>query len=152
MQYTKNTQTNNIMKRLLFVFLALFAVLMLNAQSATVIPQKMTTLTLNGTGTATVEFPTIQGEYDVSLQMIPALAGVGDSLHFSYIVYQSNSDADAVWTVILASRTVSTTTDADALTAITDFKGLRIKAICTGIGTDTSSVIPYCVYKKHFNE
>ena len=140
------------MKRLIFILIALFAVVALHAQSATVIPQKTSTLTLSGTGTATVTFPTVQGEYDVSLQLIPALAGSGDSLHFSHVIYQSNHDYDNVWTAITSSATVSSTTDADALVSITDFKGLRLKAICTGIGTDTSSVVPYCVYKKHAEE
>jgi len=140
------------MKKILIILIALFAVVAISAQSATVIPQKMTALTLNGVDTSTVTFPTIQGEYDVSLQLIPALSGSGDSLHFSHIIYQSNSDVDAVWTAITSTATVSTTTDADALIAITDFKGLRLKAICIGISTDTSTVQPYCVYKKHAQE
>jgi len=140
------------MKKILIILIALFAFAAINAQSATVIPQKMTALTLNGVDTATVTFPTIQGEYDVSLQLIPALSGSGDSLHFSHIIYQSNSNVDAVWTAITSTATVSTTTDADALIAITDFKGLRLKAICIGISTDTCTVQPYCVYKKHAQE
>ena len=145
---------NKTMKKfiILFAFLIAFLAVGVQAQTATVIPYKMTALTLNGTGTATVTFPTVQGEYDVSIQLIPALAGAGDSLHFSHVIYQSNSDADAVWTAITSSATVSTTTDADALVSITDFKGLRLKAICTGIGTDTSTVQPYFVVKKHAEE
>lgn len=140
------------MKKIIGLLFALFVAIAINAQSATVVVNVMSNLTLNGVGTATVTFPTIQGEYDVSLQLIPALAGSGDSLHFSHVIYQSNSDGDDVWTAITSSATVSTTTDADALTAITDFKGLRLKAICTGIGTDTSTVTPYAVYKKHKEE
>ena len=140
------------MKKLLIILIALFAFVAINAQSATVIPQKMSALTLEGVDTATVTFPVVEGEYDVSLQLIPALAGSGDSLHFSHVIYQSNSDVDAVWTAITSSATVSTTTDADALVAITDFKGLRLKATCIGISTDTCTVQPYCVYKKHKKE
>lgn len=140
------------MKKILIILIGLFAFVAIQAQSATVLPETYTTLTLNGIDTATVTFNTIQGEYDVSLQLIPALAGSGDSLDFSFILYQSNSDGDAVWTAITSSATVTSTTDADALIAITDFKGLRLKSILIGISTDTCTVIPYSVYKKHANE
>jgi len=140
------------MKKLIVLFLALFAVLAVYSQSATVVVKEMSALTLEGVDTATVTFPTIQGEYDVSLQLIPALAGEGDSLTFTHVIYQSNHDVDAVWTAITSSATVSTTTDGDALIAITDFKGLRLKAICIGVSTDTCTVTPYCVYKKHAQE
>ena len=142
------------MKKLFTILIILFAFVAIQAQTATVIhnaPQ-LAAITLSGTGTGTITYPTIQGEYDISLQLIPALAGAGDSLHFSFIIYQSNSDADAVWTAITSAATLSSTTDADGLVAITDFKGLRLKAICTGIGTDTSTVTPYWAYKKHAEE
>ena len=140
------------MKKLIVILIGLFAFVAIQAQSATVLPETYTTLTLNGIDTATVTYNTIQGEYDVSLQLIPALAGSGDSLDFSFILYQSNSDGDAVWTAITSSATVTSTTDADALIAITDFKGLRLKSILIGISTDTCTVIPYSVYKKHAEE
>ncbi len=140
------------MKKLIVILIGLFAFVAIQAQSATVLPETYTTLTLSGIDTATVTYNTIQGEYDVSLQLIPALAGAGDSLDFSHILYQSNSDGDAVWTAITSSATVTSTTDADALTAITDFKGLRLKSILIGISTDTCTVIPYSVYKKHAQE
>ncbi len=141
------------MKKLIVILIGLFAFVAIQAQSATVLPETYTTLTLNGIDTATVTYNTIQGEYDVSLQLIPALGGeTGDSLDFSHILYQSNSDNDAVWTAITSSATVTSTTDADALIAITDFKGLRLKAILIGISTDTCTVIPYSVYKKHAQE
>ena len=155
MQFIRNTQMNNIMKRIITVILALFVIVAINAQSATVISNapQLAAITLNGTGsTGTITFPTVQGEFDLSLQFIPALAGAGDSLHFSYVLYQSNSDATAVWTSLGSTYTVSTTTDTDALIAVTDFKGLRIKAICTKIGSDTSTVTPYWTYKKHADE
>ena len=68
------------MKKIIGLLFALFVAIAINAQSATVVVNVMSNLTLNGVGTATVTFPTIQGEYDVSLQLIPALAGSGDSL------------------------------------------------------------------------
>ena len=143
-----------MMKKLLISLVFICSALMIQAQSATVIhnaPQ-LAAITLNGTGTGTVTFPVAIGEYDLSFQLIPALAGAGDSLHFSFVVYQSNSASADVWTIEQASVTVSSTTDADAIYEISDSKGLRYKAICTGIGTDTSTVTPYYVYKKHANE
>lgn len=140
------------MKKLIFILCALFIGAYVYSQSGTVIKQKMTALTLQGVDAETVTFPTVQGEYDISIQLIPALSGAGDSLDFSFIVYQSNSDADAVWTAITSSATVSTTTDADAIATVTDFTGLRIKAICTGISGDTATVTPYFVVKKHAQE
>ena len=140
------------MKKLLIILIGLFAFVAIQAQSATVLPETYTAITLQGVDTESITFNTIQGEYDVSLQLIPALAGEGDSLDFSFIIYQSNSDGDAVWTAITSSATVTSTTDADALIAITDFKGLRLKATLIGISTDTCTVIPYSVYKKHAQE
>ena len=140
------------MKKLLVILFVLFAAIAVSAQSATVIPETYDAITLFSPSTDTIEFNTIQGEYSVSLQLIPSLTGSGDSLIFSHVIYQSNSDADAVWTAITSSATVSTVTDADALVAISDFKGLRLRAICTGIGEDTVTVTPYSVYKKHANE
>ncbi len=140
------------MKKLITIFiLALFCIVAFT-QSATVLPNEGASVTVSGTGTGTSTFPTIMGEYDVSLQLIPALAGSGDSLIFSYIPYQSNSLSDAVWTALAAADTVSSTTDSDAIYSITDFTGLRLKVIYTGISTDTMTVTPYSVYKKHANE
>lgn len=140
------------MKRLILFSIALFAFIAINAQSATTIIEEYDAETVPGVTTDTVIYDKIMGEYDVSLQLIPALAGSGDSLHFSHILYQSNHLVDEVWTAITSTATVSTVTDADALIAITDFKGLRLRAIITGISTDTITVTPYSVYKKHKNE
>jgi len=144
--------TNNIMKKLLTILAALFLVTGIYAQSATVVAGSLTAITLNGAVRDTIDFPVCQGEYDISLQLIPALAGSGDSVHFSHIIQQSNSDVDAVWTAITSSATVSTVTDGDALVAITDFKGLRLRTICLGIGEDTCTVTGHYAYKKHRKE
>ena len=142
------------MKKLIILFAFILSGLLVTAQSSTVwhnAPQ-LAAVTLNGTGTGTITFPIVMGEYDVSLQLIPALAGAGSDLTFSHIVYQSNSAGAAVWTALSAADTVSTVTDADGLYEITDFQGMRLKVICTGIGSDTSTVTPYWVYKKHAQE
>jgi len=137
---------------ILFAILFAFAAVNINAQTATVIPYKLSALTLNGTGADTVTFPSVQGEYDVSLQLLPALSGSGDSLDFTYYLYQSNHDYDNAWTIIGGQYTVSDTADADMLISITDFKGLRLRSICTGVSTDTATVTPYMVVKKHAQE
>ena len=142
------------MKKLIILFVCLFAALAMYSQSATVLENKdaVTAVTVSGTGTGTSTLNVIQGEYDVSIQLIPALTGSGDSLDFSYIVYQSNSTGTAVWTPLAAADTVSSALDTDAIYNITDFTGLRLKVTYTGISTDTIEVTPYSVYKKHANE
>lgn len=140
------------MKKSIFLILfCLFALVAVQAQKTT-ISKEYTAVTLNGAVTGTTTFIPIQGEWDVSVQLIPALAGSGDSLDFSYIIYQSNSAGDNVWTILTTADTVSSTTDADALYANADFGGLRLKAIYTGISTDTCTVTARTVYKKHRNE
>ena len=122
------------------------------SQSATVLNYTLSAATVNGTSTDTTILPIINGEYDVSLQMIPALAGVGDSLIFSHVLYLSDSYEDNAWSAISSADTVSTATDADGIAWWADMKSLRIKAIYTGISTDTITVTPYVVYKKHAQE
>jgi hypothetical protein len=143
------------MKKFLIFAILIFAFVGLQAQrgSGTVLKQKMSAVTVNGAGdTDYTIFPTVQGEYDLSLQMIPAKYGAGDSIYFSYRLYLSDSDGDDVWTVVSDADTVTSTTDYDALVTFTDFKSLRVKAIYTGIGADSVTITPYCVYKKHSNE
>ena len=143
------------MKKLISLLIVLFCLVGVYAQRTGTVINNAPALaadTLFGQDTSTVYWPPIQGEFDASLQLIPALYGAGDSLQFTYILYQSNSDADNVWTAITSSYTVSTTTDADALIAITDFKGLRLKSIIIGSSTDTCIVTPYYTYKKHSQE
>ena len=140
------------MKKLIVLLISLVFTLAIYSQSATVIPFKLSAVTVNGTGTGTVTLPIIAGEYDVSLQMIPALSGSGDSVHFSHILYLSDSYSAAAWTSVSSADTVSSTTDSDAIAWWADMKSLRIKAIFTGISTDTITITPYVVYKKHANE
>jgi hypothetical protein len=140
------------MKKILIFLSLIFACYIIQAQSATVIKQELTAATVKGKGTATTTLPTVQGEYDLSLQLIPALYGVGTSYSFSYIPYASNSDVDAIWTALAAADSVTTVTDSDAIYTITDVKNLRIKVIYTGLSTDTITVTPYVVFKKHANE
>jgi len=140
------------MKKLIILFICLFAFMAMYSQSATVLNYTLSAATVNGTSTDTTILPIINGEYDVSLQMIPALAGVGDSLIFSHVLYLSDSYEDNAWSAISSADTVSTATDADGIAWWADMKSLRIKAIYTGISTDTITVTPYVVYKKHAQE
>ena len=140
------------MKRLIFISICLFAVVALSAQSATVVKKEMAAVTLNGAVSGTATLPIIAGEYSVSLQMIPALSGEGDSVDFSHILYLSDSYSADAWTAVSVADTVSSVTDADAIAWWADMKSLRIKAVFTGISTDTITVTPYVVYKKHANE
>jgi len=141
------------MKKLIFLIVLLFAGLALFGQERSlVMQQKLDAVTVYGTGTGYTIFPRILGEYDVSIQMIPALYGVGDSVNYSHVSYLSNSLADNVWTAVSSADTVSSTTDYDALITWTDLKSLRIKVIYTGLSTDTITITPYMVVKKHANE
>ena len=142
------------MKKLLISLVFISLAVMIHAQSATVIhnaPQ-LAAVRLDGVKTATITIPVVLGEYDLSVQLIPATTLAGSTLSFSYIVYQSNSAAGSGWTALNTLKTVTSATDADAIYEITDAVGLKYKIICTGIGADTSTVTPYYVYKKHANE
>ena len=146
------------MKKLIVLFLCLFTVLAINAQSATVISKKLNAVTLVDRDEGeTGEFitPIIEGEYDVSLQMHPALANSGDSLNFSYLLYLSDSGGDDVWTIVSTGGvcdTVDTATDPYGLVYWEDLKSLRVKVVMTNLTNDTVTVTPYVVFKKHANE
>ena len=140
------------MKRLIILLFGLFAVIAISAQSGTVKSYKLTTMIINGTSTDTVILPKIVGEYDVSLQLFPALYGSGDSVDFTHILYLSDSYDDDAWTSVSLADTVDSVTDSDAIAWWADMKPVRVRAICTGMSTDTVSVTPYVVYKKHANE
>jgi len=146
------------MKKLIILLFGLFAVLAINAQrgNTTIVPNAAwvtaNTMTLNGAVADTVVLPRISGEYDVSLQLVPALAGSGDSVHFSHVLYLSDSYDDDIWSSVSSADTVSSVTDADAIAWWADMKSLRVRAICLGLSTDTVTIKPYVVYKKHANE
>jgi len=143
------------MKKLILILFCLFAFIAINAQSATVIPQKLSAVTLTNRGTGEFTLPIVEGEYDVSLQMLPALYGHGDSLNFSYLLYLSDSNVDDVWTIVSTGGvcdTVDTATDPYGLVYWSDLKSLRVKATLINLCSDTVTVTPYAVFKKHANE
>jgi len=145
---------NNAMKKVITILAVLFLVTGIYAQRATVISGSLAAINVDVSNLTadTTEFPPIQGEYDVSLQFIPAAYGAGTATSFSYVIYQSNSDVDAVWTAITSSADVTSLTDADAIAAITDFKGLRLRVICTTESAEEMTVTAYYAYKKHRKE
>lgn len=140
------------MKKLITVLIVAFFGIAIYAQSATVLQQKYTAEVINGQVADTIEFNKIEGEYDLSYQFIPSVTGSGTSLSFTYVLYQSNHGSDDVWTAITTAVTVSTATDSDGIDEFDDFRGLRLRAILTGTSTDTVTVTPYSVYKKHRKE
>jgi len=143
------------MKKILIILIALFAFVTLQAQ--TVIQHQYTAMSILGEDDAdTLILAPIEGEYDISLQLIPVSIS-GDSLHCTYVVYQSNHRSDAAWTAITSAAVLSTVTDTDGDVNITDFKGLRLRIIAGAItagtgGSDSVSVTVYSVYKKHAEE
>jgi len=141
------------MKRLLILAtLLIFAVSAFSQRTGTVLKYEMPAVTVSGTGTGTTTFPIIASEYDVSIQMIPALSLAGDSLNFSHIAYLSASyDANA-WSAVTSADTVTSATDSDAILWWADMKPVRVKMIYTGLSSDTITITPYAVYKKHSNE
>jgi len=142
-----------MMKKLITLILCLFVVLAIDAQRGqTVIKYKMDAATVYGTSGDTTELPLIHGEYDVSVQLWPAIVQ-GDSLNFSFYPQLSASyDNATAWTTTSAVDSVDTATDADAIIWYADMKPLRLRLIYTGLSTDTISITPYVVYKKHRNE
>ena len=140
------------MKRLIFLLAVISLVAFTVEAQKTKIPTEYSAVTVNGTGAGSVTLDKIMGQWDVSVQLIPALSGAGDSLIFSYIVSQSNSLNDAVWTPLTDADTVGSATDSDAIWSVTDFNGLRLKFDFTGISTDTIAITTYDVRSKHRNE
>lgn len=141
------------MKRLIFLLAVIsFVAFNTEAQLVTILdqPGAVTASAAGGTGTITLD--KIMGEWDVSLQLIPSLAGSGDTLYFDYVLYQSNALTGDVWSILQTTKAVTSATDADALSNLTDFKGVRMKAICTVTTDDTVTVTPYVVNKKFKNE
>lgn len=140
------------MKKLLTLILCLFVVMAIDAQRATVIKYKPAAATVYGTSTDTTDFPLIHGEYDVSVQLWPALAESGDSLNFSFIPYLSTAYSGDNWSIGSAADSVDTATDIDGIIWYADMKPLRLRIIYTGLSEDTITIQPYAVYKKHDNE
>ena len=145
------------MKKLIILFIGMCLAFAIHAQTATTIVATAAwitanTITLNGAVADTIDFPRVAGEYDPSIQLIPAQVGSGDSLHFSFITYLSAAYTGDVWSAIQTADTVSTITDADGITWWADLKPLRIRMICLKIGADSITITPYYVYKKHENE
>lgn len=142
------------MKKIIVFLAAIFLTIGIYAQSATVVAGELTAITLDTDDTAsdTLSFPICMGEYDISLQLIPAAVSPGTNVSFKYYLYQSNSLSADAWSILGSQYTVTSVTDSDCMIAITDFKGLRLRAICTTESAEETTVTGYYSYKKHKKE
>ena len=142
------------MKKIIVFLAAIFLTIGMYAQSATVKAGALTAITLDTDDIAsdTLTFPVCMGEYDISLQFIPAAVSPGTNVSFKYYLYQSNSLSGDVWSILGSQYTVTSVNDGDCMIAITDFKGLRLRAICTTTSADEMTVTGYYAYKKHKKE
>ena len=139
------------MKKGILFMAVLFLAVGVYAQSATVKAGALTAITLDTDDTAsdTLTFPVCMGEYDISLQLIPAAVSPGTNVSFKYYLYQSNSLSGDAWSILGSQYTVTSVVDSDCMIAITDFKGLRLRAICTTESAEEMTVTGYYDYKKH---
>ena len=142
------------MKKGILFIAVLFLAVGVYAQSATVKAGALTAITLDTDDTAsdTLTFPVCMGEYDISLQLIPAAVSPGTNVSFKYYLYQSNSLSGDAWSILGSQYTVTSVVDSDCMIAITDFKGLRLRAICTTESAEEMTVTGYYAYKKHKKE
>ena len=129
------------MKRFLIIFSLLLAGLVLYAQGPrSAIFGATAASTINGAVAVNIELPQeLFQEYDYSYQVIPALAGAGDSLNAVVELYQANDLAGTTWTEITSAQD-TVTAAAGKLIEGTDAKGLRHRLTITGLSTDTMTV------------
>jgi len=85
-------------------------------------------------------------EYDYSYQIVPALAGAGDSVNIAVALWQANDYAGSSWTEITSTRDTATST-AGVLIEGTNATGIRHRIVATGITLDSVKVKIYYVYK-----
>lgn len=125
------------MKKFVVICSLLIAGMVLMGQSV-IIGSTAGTDQTKGTGSANIILPNfLNQEYDWSYQVIPALAGSGDSVNASVKLYQSNSYT-YVWTEVTSARDTITSTDG-VLIEGTNAPGLFHRITLTGISADTVS-------------
>lgn len=129
----------------LFILLTLVCVSMI-AVSQTVVVESAS-LTVLGTGTNEYVIPSnINQGLDYSYQVVPTLAGSGDSLNVAIALWQSNSFPGTVYTELTAARDTATAATGNLIEGA-NAKGIKHKIILTGISTDTITVKVYVVLK-----
>ena len=138
------------MKKYLIIFTLLIAGMALFAQNPYSAIARETTTSADTTIGKTAKSITIPDylpqEYEYSYQIIPALAGAGDSVNTAVSLWVSNSWAGTSWTEITSTRDTATST-AGVLIEGTDAKNMRHRIVCTGLTLDSVKIKIYYVYK-----
>ena len=133
-------------KLILFLFVAFFC-LIIQAQNRPILFSASTTL--QGVDADTITLNIMPGLDYLSVQFVPALAGSGDSLTFTYVPEVSNQYSGSNFTDLAAAATVSSALgDTDAVVTYTPLQWLRLRYIITGVSTDTCTVTVYGLQKQ----
>ena len=140
------------MKKYLIIFTLLIAGMALFAQNPYSAIVRATTTnadTVIGKTAKSITIPDyLPQEYDYSYQIIPALAGAGDSTYFASALWVSNDWAGTSWTEITSTRDTSSVAGVDGvLIEGTDAKNMRHRIVCTGLSLDSVKIKIYYVYK-----
>ncbi len=110
----------------------------------------LTADSITGKADAHIVYSTFLGPYwDYSIQFKSTFHGLGDSSYFAVAAYRTNDINASVWEEITAERdTLKTAVDVQGVTIeLTDFTGVWLKFILTGIAEDTVLIVPYEVKK-----
>lgn len=110
----------------------------------------LTADSITGKADAHTVYSTFLGPYwDYSIQFKSTFHGLGDSSYFAVAAYRTNDVSSSVWEEITAERdTLETDVDVQGITVeLTDFTGVWLKFILTGISLDTVLIVPYEVKK-----
>ena len=138
------------MKKYFILFTLLIAGMALFAQNPYSAIVRETTTSADTTIGKTAKSITIPDylpqEYEYSYQIIPALAGAGDSVNTAVALWVSNDWAGTSWTEITSTRDTATST-AGVLIEGTDAKNMRHRIVCTGLTLDSVKIKIYYVYK-----
>ena len=138
------------MKRLIFLLAFAISLTSLFAQGSLREFHTLTADSIVGIRNAHTVYSTFLGPYwDYSIQFKSTFYGVGDSSYFDVKTYRTNDINGSVWEEITAERdTLKTAVDVQGVTIeLTDFTGVWLKFILTGIAEDTVLIVPYEVKK-----
>jgi len=135
-----------MMKRILVIFSLLIAMVAVYGQRSAIFGVTEQ-LTINGTSSDTTILPQwLFQEYDYSYQVIPTLAGAGDSLYVKVELLQTNDIDETAYTEITSAED-TTTAATGVLIEGTNATGLKHKLILTGIDADTCTAYVYWTLK-----
>ena len=144
----------DIMKKFILLLICFLAISLTSfSQGSQGSLREFNTLTADsivGIRDAHIVYSTFLGPYwDYSIQFKSTFHGSGDSSYFDVKTYRTNDVSSSVWEEITAERdTLKTATDVQGVTIeLTDFTGVWLKFILTGIALDTVLIVPYEVKK-----